>query len=238
MSYGSTNGLACQDPSGNYAPISRRNLVARCTYCWSLRTGLTKDGYFVSYRVFCHHPGCPEWQRVHACLEAAPLVRWEERAFAEIQGNKDFMLFRQEVRDQNWLGIPRPDGNLVVFVEKPGDLGDLGFKRSSHTRGEIETLIQEVPEHLRLRKPTKEKSEKKQEEVGIPVKPDLNFVLSGMKVEELEKICRELGIPVYRVGVYLDCIESQKPLTMIQAISLAEKLHEYLVEEATTDERN
>lgn len=227
MSQGSTNGLACQDPAGNYAQIPQRNLVARCAYCWSLRTGLTKDGYFVSYRVFCHHPGCEEWQRVHACLEAAPVLRWEERGFIEVSANLDWERFREVVGDQDWLGIPRPDGGLVVFAEKSTKLEGLGFKGSCHTRAQIEELIQEVPEHLRLRKPEKEKVERVQAE-GIPVRPDLNYLLVGVKVEELERVCREAGIDVYRVGPYLDCVESQKPLTMAQAILLAERLREFL----------
>lgn len=225
MANGSTNGLVCQGPFTNYV----QNPGTRCAYCWTIRTTLTKDGRFASYRVFCHHAGCPEWKRVHACLEAAPIARWSERQYALIQNGADWERFKDQAQHLDWVGIPTGKNQLLVFVNGTQSLDGFPFQESRHDARAIEALIYELPENKRLRVPERGLRQEKTipaTDQGLPIKPSLNFSLPGIGAAQLEDLCRRAGIETYRTGAYRDCVESKDPLTLVQALALAELLSE------------
>jgi hypothetical protein len=231
----STTGAACQAPNAPVAlhsteVVTRNTVMAqlapRCTYCWTLKTGLSKDGRFVSYRVFCHHRECPDWREVHAKIETAPVMHWAERYVAEIRSGAPWDDFKARVGEHaDWLGVPTERGTLLVFANQVAGLEGLGFQAATHDREELEFLVDSVPQGRRLRKPSKI-SNVPAKTRSIGVLPSLDYMLPGVLGRQLGELCEQAGIQTVKTGFYQDCIESVDPISFEQANLLAALLQE------------
>lgn len=220
MEHGSTLAAARQE--GNLEDSSPRKLQTRCTYCWTLRTGFAQDGRFLSYRVFCHHAGCKEWETVHARVTIAPMVQWGTIYSAVMKPGEDWEKFKTGAGDAKWLGLPQQGGILYVFSDRP--IEGFSFEASGLGLKEIEEIVKSVPEGKRIRRPHEAPRASVEETEKIAVTPVLDFTLPGVSVTVLEDLCTRAGVAVQRVGHYNDCVESVRPLSTEQATMLSLEL--------------
>lgn len=219
MHYVSTDVRACQEI---YNDSQQTRPGFRCTFCWALKTTYTVDGRFVSYRVFCHHAGCPEWEKVSRRMAIAPILFWNEH-YSGIFTKGAFSEFKDTVDiHTDWVGFPLADGRTLVYAER--DV--IGLNRVDNVVAEeLERIMSDMPIGKRVKRPLADRGDEVRQR-PIIVRPKLDYRLPGVSVERLEFACRKAGIETIRTGYYKDCVESLEPLTFEQSIVLSDLLWE------------
>jgi hypothetical protein len=211
----STGLDACQDP------ISITEVTkSRCPYCWTVRAVVDRSGRFTSYRVFCKHKGCPEWEKAHARLVAAPVARWKEKFWMEIR-ECDWKELRADLvgREADWLAMPQGNGRMVVIA-------DCEFEGSSvwsEGVGKIAEHVEKVPDGERVRMAPKKDRETTGED-DLPFDPMFEMMIPGVSVEEMEAACKRAGVATERVGYYQDCVISRGEINAAAVARLEEEL--------------